>query len=311
MKVLILALKDWANLGNILKKCLIHVGVDARFYTQIPTTRLKNGESIKKQEAIEFSKECDVIHFMHGLKPDIPIDLRNKKVVVLYGGSNYRQKSKEICAEFNKIVDCSLIQTYDLFGLGAKNEIWFLPPVDTENIKPIYDGINEKIIVGHYPSNPKGKGSKNINRIINNIRYDAPIFEYRYNSNRVLWEEQLERMSKVDIYIERMNLLQQGYRNKSKWYRTGVWGMTALEAAALGKIVITNFYGEEQYIKEYGKCALQVANSEKDMEKILIKLLSMSHDDLLKLKMKTRKWVETFHSFDVVGNKLRGIYENL
>ena len=117
-------------------------------------------------------------------------------------------------------------------------------------------------------------------------------------------------MSEVDIYIERMNMFRYSEKRKKK-RRTGVWGVTALEAACLGKVVVTNFYGREVYEKEYGECALQSANSEEEMETILINLLSKPKSELMELKKKTRLWVEEYHTFEKVGMKLRRIYEEL
>jgi len=304
MKVLILAFSDWANMGNILTKCLLSVGVDAKFYTQNPTTRLKKGESVSKRQAINFSKNCDIIQYMHSVKVKIPIDLKGKKVVVYHGGSKYRQNSKRLNSFWNPIINCAIIQTYDLYGLGAKNEKWLLPPIDTKNLRAVYKTKNKNIIVGHYPSSEKEKGSQIIQRNIDFIKKEIPNFEYKFSSDRVLWEDQIKRLQDVDIYIEMMKL-KQGDR------QYGHWGMSALEAAALGKIVITNFFGYEEYIKQYGKCALKVANNEKELTDILIKLLNMPVEELIKLKIATRKWVEKNHSYHVVGSKLRSIYESL
>ena len=304
MKVLIAAVKDYANMGNILKKCLINVGIDAKFYTEMHTIRLKKGESLNKNQAIEFGNKCDIIQFMHSNRANLPINLKRKKVIVYHGGTIYRQRSEEMCKLWNPIVDCSLIQTYDLYGLGAKNEIWLLPPIDTDKILPKYNTKGQKIIIGHYPSSPIAKGSDKIQNIIDSIRGEVPDFDYRYSSKRVNWETQIQRVSDVDIYIELMRLKQKG-----KQY--GHWGVSGLEAAALGKIVITNFYGHKEYEKTYGLCALQVANSEKEMRKKLITLLSMSKEELLDLKVKSRRWTEKYHSYKIVGNKLRKIYEKL
>jgi len=311
MKVLVLALRDWAGVGNLLTQSLRSVGIDARFYVENRTLYKHPGVSMSMNEAINFAKECDIIQYMHSEKVLINADLSNKKIVVFHGGGKFRWGSKKVCKIFNNIVDCSLIQTYDLLGLGAKNEKWILPPIDTESIKPVYYTGDKKIIVGHYPSSRKTKGSDDIQKIIKKIRNKVPDFEYRYSYKRVPWKKQINRMSSVDIYIERMSLKGRGKKNKGKLTRTGVWGMTALEASALGKIVVTNFIGQEQYEKEFGKCYLQVANSEKDMEKLLVKLLSKSKDELLDLKYKTRKWVEDCHSLESIGSCLRGIYETL
>jgi hypothetical protein len=307
MKVLLLANSDWAGLGNNLTESLCRVGVDAKFYSKNRGIYKHRNNSISKFQAIEFSKSCDVIQYMHSEKVNLNINLKGKKVVVFHGGGKYRDNPQKICNLFNNIIDCSVIQTYDLFGLGAKNEKWLLPGIDVANIKPIYKN-NKKIVVGHYPSSKIGKGSENVKRIIENIKDKVPEFEFRYDNKRVPWKLQLKRMSGIDIYIERMSL---GNNTKFGWKRTGVWGMAALEAAALGKIVVTNFYGKKFYKKQFGDYALQVADSEKQMETLLISLLTKNKNELLELKKKTRKWVEEKHSFEVVGAQLRGIYEKI
>jgi len=310
MKILLLAKNDWSGVGNLLTQSLLSVGVDAKFYVSKLGNYKHPCTSIGVNEAKRFSIECDIIQFMHSEKLEFGINLVGKKIVVFHGGGKFREGHERICKIFNPIVDCSLIQTYDLFGLGAKNEKWILPPIDTKSIKPIYETKGKKIIVAHFPSSRITKGSDNIIKIIENIRNKVSDFEYRYSYKKVCWREQIERMSAVDIYVERMSLKTKGKRNK-KWSKTGVWGMTALEAAALGKVVLTNFLGESEYKKQYGKCYLQIANSEKDMESILIKLLSKSKDELLKLKYKTRKWVENYHSLESIGLRLKKTYEEI
>ena len=311
MKILLLAINDWAGLGNLLTQSLLSVGVDAKLYISSSIKYNHPTTSLNIKDAKKFAHTCDIIQYMHSEKVNLNINLSNKKIVVFHGGGKYRNNIERICQIFNPIVDCSIIQTYDLFGLGSKNDKWLLPPVDIKNIKPVYKTQGKKIIIGHYPSSPKGKGSENIKRIIESIRDKVPEFEYRYSYKKVPWQQQINRMASVDIYIERMSLKQQDKRDKNKWFKTGVWGITALEASALGKIVVTNFFGNDQYKKEYGKHYLQVANSNKDMKTLLIQLLSIPKNNLLKLKHKTRNWVERSHSFEAVGSRLRKIYEKL
>ena len=307
MKVLLLANTDWAGLGNHLTEGLCRVGVDAKLYCRTKGTYKHRNNSITKHQAIKFSKECDIIQYMHSEKVDLNINLKGKKIVVFHGGGKYRDNPQRICNIFNDLVDCSIIQTYDLFGLGAKNEKWVLPGIDVKLIKPVYND-NDKIVIGHYPSSKIGKGSEAVERIIKNIQGKVPDFDFKCSYKRVPWEHQLRRMSTVDIYIERMSLQK---KTKNGWKRTGVWGMTALEAAALGKIVVTNFYGKKFYKKEFGEYALQVADSEKQMTHLLINLLNKSKSELLTLKQQTRKWVEEKHSLEVIGSQLKNIYENI
>lgn len=311
MRVLILAQNDWGGLGNLLTKSLCSVGIDAKFYLSGQTIYRHPDISISKASARKFSETCDIIQYMHSTKVPLNINLSKKKFVVFHGGGKYRERYIEVCKQFNPMVECSLVQTYDLLGKGCKNEKWILPPMDTEQINPVYKTKGKKIIIGHYPSSSKNKGSKNIQKIIDNIRDKVPDFEYRHSDKRVPWNKQMKRMSEVDIYIERLSFFTQGKSDRKKWNKTGVWGMTALEAASLGKIVLTNFLGAERYKKEYGECYLQVADSEKEMEQLLIKLLQKPKDSLLKLKQDTRKWVETNHSLKAIGIRLKKIFEEI
>ena len=75
--------------------------------------------------------------------------------------------------------------------------------------------------MGHFPSKPAVKGSDKIVEAMKNVKGN---FEFRYSDKRVSWEEQIKRMSECDIYVERFT-------------KDSGFGITALEAAALGKIV--------------------------------------------------------------------------
>ena len=98
---------------------------------------------------------------------------------------------------------------------------------------------------------------------------------------------------------------------EQKGLRYGEWGMTALEAASLGKIVVTNFLSIDRYKKEYGECPLVICNTEGEFERRLHELSEMNKDDILKLKKETRKWVEEKHSLKAVGKRLKRYYEEL
>ena len=120
---------------------------------------------------------------------------------------------------------------------------------------------------------------------------------------RVSWKRNLRRMSRCDIYIESLNI-------DSTSDNQHDWSLTALEAAALGKIVITNFRNQQRYEKEYGECGLLVANSKKELENILLKLIHSSPEQLIELQRKTRKWVETHHSLKAIGLRFKKIIKN-
>ena len=302
---------DYANLGFLYSKSLMSVGVDSisliDHHERIEYPKQGVICKSKSKRMRKYVKKAKIIQFMHSLYFDIK-SIKNKRIFVVHGGTRYRQNPKKFNKIFNPIVEKTIIQTGDLLGLGSKNEVWILPPVDTENIKPIYNNINEeKIIIAHYPSKAKVKRSDIINTVMEKINkdpYNRNKIRYIYSPKWIFnWKDNLKRMSKCDIYIE-MLALKQG--NK----RYGEWGVTALEAAALGKVVVTNFLSLKRYEKEYGKCPLMVVNNDEELKNVLQKLISMNKTELLKIKKETRKWAENLHSYKAVGKRLKEkVYE--
>jgi len=70
---------------------------------------------------------------------------------------------------------------------------------------------------------------------------------------------------------------------------------------------VTNFTCLERYEVEYGKCPLQVANTEQALRSVMIKLLTMNKRELSKLQRVTRNWVIKHHSLNAAGLKLKGL----
>ena len=304
MDVLIVSVeRDFANVSYTLQQSLRAIGVDALALTlALKSPTLSNSASakiIKVAELKRYAEQSKIIQFMHSLH--INLGVKNKRMFVYHGGGRYRENFENLNKIFNPIVEKCIIQTGDLFELGAKNEVWLLPAVDTEGIKPIYERQNKKIIVGHFPTSTSVKNSEDINKVINNLKKDfGDKFDYISSSSVIGWSEHIKRVSKCDIYIEACT----PHLNDKKY---GEWGVSGVEAAALGKVVITHFFSHERYKKEYGKCCLKIANSLVDVEKHMRKLLILNNDELLQIKKDTRVWVEKFHSYHAVGKKLKEI----
>lgn len=313
VKVLLLSHgSDYASLTATLAECLRTVKVDAiavirRHFRLKPETELP---LLYSPEAIEeMAGKADVIIWMHSvLYPQLERIVKDKKCVVFHGGTRYRTLYKHINERFNKKVHLSLVQTGELLGRGAKNERWFLPPVDTKKILPDYSfARNDKLVVGHFSSHlgrgSRTKGSPLIGTVINSLARSelGERFIFKTHGKELLpWKDNLKRMAGCDIYIESLS---QGTTGKNRHD----WSITALEACALGCITVTNFLSEKRYLKEYGEHELIVANTSDELETALIRLLSMSREELLALKHKARQWVEEMHNYKIVGKRLKTI----
>lgn len=269
---------DWANMGYLLAKSLQAVGVNAKaisfhahpFYDE-------TAEICTEESYTDYHDKADVIVAMHSIyKPRKP-----KRLFVFHGGSIYRDNSSRLNWAFNPIIEGSIIQHWDFLDKGAKNPHWLLPPVHL-TIEPDYEYHGTKF--AHYPRNRWVKGTGNILRVIPSVEYSDKLVTHQAN---------LERMAKCDVCIEQLC----GHE----------WGITALEAAALGKIVVTTFRGLKDYENQYGKCELVIANTEDELRERIKEIRTWDESQILKKKKATRKWVETYHSFESVGSRLKAI----
>jgi len=304
--VLLLCNIDFSNLAHTLAQSLQSVGVNAIAVAITPHKFYKTNcaKICNDSQILELANNAKVIIWMHSQ----PIllnhlkNLKNKMKIVFHGGTLYRRNPKKLNKTFN-FVNKSIIQTGDLLGLGAINEQWLLPPVDTRLIQPIYNAINDKKIIVHFPSKTITKGSEEINLIINEFLHDDSTtnkFDYIYSSKTMAWNKNIERISNCDIYID-------AFCPHLEKKRYGEWGIQALEAAALGKVVITHFGMWKRYKKEYGNCALQYINTQEELKQKLRKLIEMNNNELQNLKVKTRNWVEKYHSLEAIGLRLKKI----
>ena len=305
MKVLIVCKNDWANMGYKYQESLKEVGVDAKAITNHIGYPYKSNhvEICNLNKMRSYAKSAEIIQFMHSEYFDLGV--KNKRFFVFHGGGKYRINSGVKNNLFNPIVEKSIIQTGDLLGLGAKNEVWVPASVDTNKIKPVYKRQSDKIIIGHFPSALLVKSSNEINKAMKNLRKEfGNKFEYIYSPKRVTWNKNIERMSKCDIYIDACTPIINTKKSHGP-VKYGEWGVAAPEAAALGKVVISHMLSHKRYEKEFGKCEIRVANSIQEVKNHIIKLLKMSDAELLQIRKDTRMWVEKFHSYEFMGRRLK------
>ena len=309
--VVLVCLKDFANVAYTYQEALRSVGVNATAYA----SRLLNFLEYPQTCAIlggksgNYIRKADVIIYMHSQYLDLGLSrkaLAAKKLMVFHGGTNYRKFSDSLNRNFERLgAKTTLIQTLDLWNLGAKNKVWMLPAVNTNLLKPTFQPMRRRKVIAHYPHKAPYKGTGTINKVLDRM-VDEPslntLFEYRYDGERTVWTKNIERMDKCDIYIESLSLSEKTNRHE--------WSVTALEAAALGKIVVTNMTDVKRYEKEYGPCALHIANTEEQLFQTLSRLVTMeSNIEFQKLKSESRAWVEKLHSYRAIGARLKKVIE--
>jgi hypothetical protein len=83
--------------------------------------------------------------------------------------------------------------------------------------------------------------------------------------------------------------------------------MTALEAAALGKIVVTCFKNRESYEKRYGPCPIHSSNTPNELFGVVKHLIGTPTGELIEKKRWARQWVETQHGLKATGERLKEV----
>lgn len=304
--VLFVSESDWSNVGYHFASALRSLGVNAESVAIYKSSigaqdsRLCTLHDIKKM-----ASSYDHIFIMHsgGDRARLAGELlkggflkTKKSVNVFHGGSRYRRNHRELDKYFNSFVNASFIQTQDLMKFDAKNKKWLMPTIDLDQYICLldFDELRSRLVVSHYPSNPLKKGTESIRRA---LRYYKDVYEVRIDEKPVSHEDNKERMRSSDIYIE-----SQAYTIGD--LKVGEWGVTALESAALGNIVVTCFTERGLYLREYGECPIVVSNSEEELEGTMDRLQELGEYEILQAKLTSRTWVREMHSYGAIGHRL-------
>lgn len=236
-----------------------------------------------------FHSDKTMLNYLHGYKG---------KIVVHHTGTLYREKYKEVNRIFNPVVWKSGIALGEFKGLGAKDERFITMAVDTKKMMPRWRYLNKPYKFLHCPSNPLVKGTAAIKRMMSMVKG----VNFSIDTKIVNHEQSWQRMYDCDIYIEL-------FQPTLKGYPYGSFGTTAIEAAALGKIVVTQHLHPEAYQEVYGKTPLIIAKDEKEFIQKIKWLNSLEPIEIFKLQHAHRDWAVSKHSFLATGEKLKRILE--
>lgn len=324
LDVLMLTGTDLANMEWRFYNCLKMLDLNVRAFKA--AKHMKYGNEIETipmsirskvplifrcEKLLDLATEAKVLHFTSGTFVDTGIDIQQKKVVFQYGGRPFvgRPAVRNKCTKFiNNFVTYTIVHHPYLLNLGAKHDCFIKPPVDTVELQPDFERKNlDKVIIGHFPSNESRKGTAVIRGVLEYLKKTSfeNKFDYLIETERVPWADQLLRIKKCDIIIECLTpvVVEDTF---------GEWSTATLEAASLGKIVITNSFNEDIYEQHYGKSEICIANNEKQLRRMLIRLLKKPVDELQQKKLATREWVVKCHSMEATTKMLwEKVYKNL
>jgi len=314
--VLALCQFDWANTAYKFCQCLQTLGINVigykgqphefNYVNQLPIhLELNKGIIGNKHPLVVFApgmkglvEKAKVVHFFASTFIETGVDLSNKKIIAQHGGTTYRLDPKASNEVFNPMVTATIIQYPTLLNKGAKNEHLIYYPVDTNFIQPDFERKGKsKLIVGHFPSTCDSKGTETIVNVMDKLKDKFEYIGVRKDI-RIDWLNNLERVNKCDILIETIKPELMGKE-------FGSWGNACLEAAALGKIVITNDNYQDIYKREYGNWfEPMIANDGEQLEQRLLELYDYMDKEIFHKKQASREWVVQCHSISVTAERL-------
>lgn len=311
MSVVFLSLGDWANVGSHLAESLRRVGVEAKSWA---SWHLRMDYPIKSniytawEEVQEDVEKAEVVWLMHGqvFKHRVPYWKKSQIICAYHGGPPLLQMDKEGSSVsqnfFQRFLNRDLHPIHFIQHPKMYDNCYFLekryllsPPVDTERLQPTYHR-RSKLMIGHFPRNTgTGLKTKGHEKVVNVIHSLNGVYSHCIDTKFIDWKYHIDRVAKCDVYIEKLSVVLRE------------WGMTALEAAALGKIVIGQFDNRETYEKYYGASPIINASTEPELKEVLYDISTWSRDRILDHQKRTRAWVEKYHSFEAIGSRLKNI----
>lgn len=297
MKVLNLSYDDYANFAHENANALRSVGVVCKDLKRVKhsfnygtESKVATSEEIRREIA-----KADIVQLFHSDSTWLETAWAlGKRVFVYHTGTGYRQASENCNKIFNDKVERCFTDQCEFIGLGMKNETYIATAINTEKFKLGEWKTINPYLIAHYPSNKAVKGTDKIVEMLQKIEGA----NFTVNTDKVNHKAQIERMQGCDIYVELFAPTQRG-----KNY--GCFGVTAFEAAALGKIVFTNNIGQKVYSDAYGDCALVIANNEVEFISKMKWVLSLNEKDVVNLQKQSREWVVKNHSYEATGNRLK------
>lgn len=282
--ILVASSNDYANLGHNVARSLNAVGIDCIDVCLSHHGLLYESQSNKvaRGEIRMLSKIADYVIIMHSC-PDVFAYCQPQNYAVYHTGTRYRSNP----SRFNKLFKGAkkvLTDQTEFMHFGGMHYV----PSAVESFEPKYHNRKTPII-GHYPSNKEVKGSDEIEKALKHHKIDFDYQQLRHSEN-------LKRIENCDIYIELFKPTLNGRQY-------GCFGVTAIEAGMMGKIVITQDLNKHVYEETYGEHPFLLAEKPSDLPK----LVDYAKENLDNLRKKTREIVYKNHTFEATGNRLKQI----
>ena len=293
LRVLNLSSNDYANYAHDNARALRAIGVDCRdaCINLNPFKYDSKSQQVSAGQIKHVYKQYDCIQIFHSDVNMYNLVKDHPNIVVYHTGTRYRQQPEFHNRAFQK---CKIATDQCEFLLLKHDMFYIAPHVE---LKPVPKSIYDKLIIGHYPSNPDVKGTKQIERMLAPFLND---FDIRIDTKKVTHSQNIKRVSECHIYVELFATEQNG-----KPY--GCFGTSAFEATALGSLVITNNINRSAYESVYGQQPFLTPHTERDFQNTIFGLHDKESFDIAKEAMHVGFWDK--HGINETAKRIKQIIE--
>jgi hypothetical protein len=302
MRILNLSFDDWANYSHDNANALRSVGIQCVDLKRKPHSFGYESESkvVNHERILTEIRNADIVQLMHSYSDYLRYAVDQKKRVIVYHtGTAYRINPKNCNDIFNPYVEAVFTDQCEFMELGGKDIKYVATAIDTAKIEPLPWSTKDKTTFAHFPSNSQVKGTMEIIQMLLDVDPQESRMYFTHDTKTIPHREQIKRMSWCDVYIELFKPFLYG-----KQY--GCYGVTAFEAAALGKIVMTNNMHEKVYTDAYGStCALWITNTPEHFKRCIEKLINYSPERLADTMEFSRDWIVEKHSYKATGHYIK------
>lgn len=164
--------------------------------------------------------------------------------------------------------------------------------VDLDKFNPIYNG-HKKLTVVHASTHAEVKGTADIVKAVRNLKNNR-VFDFWLVAG-MRHDKAMELYKKADIVICQLNL--------------DSYGVFAIEAMALGKLVITRL--SDKMRETYPEDPPLVSADPDNIRDVLADVLKWSPEKRAEIGHKGRGYVQNWHAPSVVAPKIISVYEQL
>ncbi|GIN94835.1 hypothetical protein J6TS1_07050 [Siminovitchia terrae] len=291
-------------------------------YLEYTDHLINTDEQGLKERYQEILDTYDLFHFHYGttLSTDFSdlseIRKRKKKMIMHHWGNDVRFHDQArrnnpyvytgdsppdeiIHAKLKRIskhIKEAIVQDYEVYDYVKEyyEKVHVVPiAIEIASFQPSYPSVQkDRPLILHAPTNPDFKGTYYIEEAIERLKgqYD---FHYR-RIEKMKHEEVIKLYEEADIIIDQV--------------RCGSYGLLSVESMALGKPVLT--YIRPDLVSTF-PAGLPIVNTNPDLLDEQVKQLLENPHLRRELGIRGRRYVETYHTNDVVAEQLLKIYENI